>query len=460
MSRATRSAPLIVLSLAALVVPMVDAAAADGTAHVPLVVPMVDVAAAGRPAKPLDPSTGPELTETTRLADRRSVVIGDRAYAMSTADTLYPAAGWHIRGEMGGVWSQPIKLVDGVWFRVADKWLGDADGAQATSTTAGWGYTKTSFAPVDRITVRRTDFVPDGTRATLVGLTLTSPTARTVPLSMDAHSELMSSYPWGGTTPNAGTFNLQDTGAFDKGALLFRDTGTPPVANAAHHDWAALVAGRTRPKAHQLGANHRGPQDPAVVCPGDGPAPTRCDDGAFGKGTGGQLTWEVKLKANKATTLWFAVAGSDKGVKQARRELKSALANPAKALQKKINARLQVNENSKVKLPGDPLLERSIAWSKQNLADSVQEAHDLQLRPVEEGRVYPAPIGTLAKARWLGAGWPDYPWLFGTDGEYTAFASVAMGQFADIKAHLRALRDISEVTNLRAARSAARSSTK
>ena len=91
--------------------------------------------------------------------------------------------------------------------------------------------------------------------------------------------------------------------------------------------------------------------------------------------------------------------------------------------------------------------EQSIAWSKQNLADSVQEAHDLQLRPVKEGRVYPAPVGTLAKARWLGAGWPDYPWLFGTDGEYTAFASVAMGQFADIKAHLRALRDISEVTN-------------
>ena len=98
-------------------------------------------------------------------------------------------------------------------------------------------------------------------------------------------------------------------------------------------------------------------------------------------------------------------------------------------------------------LPGDPLLEQSIAWSKQNLADSVQEAHDLQLRPVEEGREYPAPVGTLAKARWLGAGWPDYPWLFGTDGEYTAFASVAMGQFADIKAHLRALRDVSEVVN-------------
>ena len=265
MLRATRSAPVVAVSLAAaLVVPMVDAAAVDKTANVPLVVAMVDHAAADKPAKPIGPSTAQELTETTRLADRRSVVIGDRAYAMSTADTLYPAAGWHIRGEMGGVWSQPIKLVDGVWFRLDDKWLGDAGGAQATKTTAGWGYTRTSFAPVDRITVQRTDFVPDGTRALLVGLTLTSRTARTVPLSMDAHSELMSSYPWGWTTPNAGTFNLQDTGAFAKGALLFRETGTPPVANASRHDWAAWS-----PAARaQVAQARRRPPRPAGPCGG------------------------------------------------------------------------------------------------------------------------------------------------------------------------------------------------
>ena len=85
--------------------------------------------ASGEPpgAAAAGPST-PELSETSRLADRRSLVVGDRAYAMSTADGLYPAAGWHIRGEMGGVWTPPIKLVDGVWLRLADQWLGDPDG--------------------------------------------------------------------------------------------------------------------------------------------------------------------------------------------------------------------------------------------------------------------------------------------------------------------------------------------
>jgi hypothetical protein len=413
-----------------------------------LIVPAVAAGATtpGAAGATIAPSS-PELTETSRLADRRSLVVGDRAYAMSTADTLYPAAGWHIRGEMGGVWTPPIKLVDGIWFRVTDKWLGDPDGAPATRTNVGYGYTRTSFAPVDKVTVKRTDFVPDGTRATLVGLTLTSPQPRTVPVALDAHSELMSAYPWGWTTPNAGTFNLQDTGSFDGKALLFRETGTPPVENASPHDWAALVAGDRTPRSHELGPDHRGPQDPAVVCPADGAAPPTCDDGAFGKGTGGQLRWQVRLVPNEPTTLWFAVAGSDKGVASARAELTKALLDPEAAFAQKVASRVALAGHTQVDLPGDPLLEQSIAWSKQNLADSVQEVHDLKLRPVEEGREYPPAEGTLASARWLGAGWPDYPWLFGTDGEYTAFASVAMGQFADIKSHLRALRDVSEVAN-------------
>ena len=73
--------------------------------------------------------------------------------------------------------------------------------------------------------------------------------------------------------------------------------------------------------------------------------------------------------------------------------------------------------------------------------------NDLRLRVVDAGRSYPPPAGTLESMRWLGAGWPDYTWLFGTDGEYTAYAAVAAGQFAPIKAHLRALRDVSEGIN-------------
>lgn len=81
---------------------------------------------------------GSELSATTRLADRRSLVVGDRAYAMGDESGLYPATGWHIRGEMGGFWTQPLKLLDGLWFGVDGSWLGKD--VQAASYTSGHGY--------------------------------------------------------------------------------------------------------------------------------------------------------------------------------------------------------------------------------------------------------------------------------------------------------------------------------
>src|SRR4029453_6016521 len=64
--------------------------------------------------------TSREVAETPRLADRRSLTNGDRMYVMGDESGLYPAAGWHIRGEMGGFWSPPVKVRGGVWFRFPD----------------------------------------------------------------------------------------------------------------------------------------------------------------------------------------------------------------------------------------------------------------------------------------------------------------------------------------------------
>jgi hypothetical protein len=86
---------------------------------------------------------------------------------------------------------------------------------------------------------------------------------------------------------------------------------------------------------------------------------------------------------------------------------------------------------------------------EQNLADSVQQADDLRVFASAQGRAYAAPAGTMQRARWLAAGWPDYPWMFATDGEYAAFAAVAAGLADAAKDHLRALRAVSEIVNRR-----------
>ena len=383
-------------------------------------------------------SSSPTLSESSQLSNRRFVVIGDRFYQVGAEDGTYPATGWHIRGEMGGFWSMPIKLLDGVWFAANGTWL------KATRFTAGQGYTTMNLTGPGGMTIRRVDVAPDGGRAGLVGLTFPAGSGA-VSLTVQAHSELLSAYPWGWTTPGQATFNLPDTGSFDGRSLVFRDQGTPPVANARPHDWAAMVGSTLTPTGHALGAGMRGPQGD-VIC-GD-PTPAVCDDGPYGKGTGGQLSYDVAL-GSRTRTVWFAVAGSDQGVAPAQAELTRALTDPAGALAAKVAARQALARQSRVSLPGDPLLQQSVEWSKQNLADSVQEARDLHVFVSNEGKQYPPPAGVLDKIRWIGAGWPDYPWLFATDGEYTAFAAVAAGQFGAIKNHLRALRDVSEIANNR-----------
>src|SRR5438270_12751960 len=214
-------------------------------------------------------SLSPTLSVSSQLAFRRYVAAGDRAYDLGSEDGRYPAMGFHTRGEMGGIWTPPIKLLDGIWFGINGQWIGPA-----TSFTSGFGYVQMALPTTgrNRLNITRTDFAPDGRRAVEFGLTLTASNSAPFELNVDAHSELMSAYPWGFTTPDQTQFNLPDTAAFNGHQLVFQENGTPPVANATPHDWAAVVgATGLTPASGTTGSAFRGPQDPPVICPARGP---------------------------------------------------------------------------------------------------------------------------------------------------------------------------------------------
>jgi hypothetical protein len=389
----------------------------------------------------------PQLSTSNRLQDRREIAAGQRSYAEGFTDGRFYANGWHTTGEMGGVWAPPLKLVDGVWFGIGNAWVG-----KATQFDSGWGYTRYVLPNTAGLRLERTDFAPDAHRAVLFGLRMTNPGARrTVTVEVDAHSELMGAYPWGfsGVVPNASD-NLPDHGHFDGRELVFTDNGSIGSGAPVHH-YAALVASNRKPEsgtAAAKGGNFRGPQPGHVCAADDGTSlPSACDDGPFGKGTGGELRYRVTIPAGGSTMLWIAVAGSDQGMRAAESELAGAVSDPQGELTQKIASRRALAQNTDVSLPGDPLLARAIEWGKQNLADLTQTASNLQIRWTNQGKQFPSALGTVAHARWFGAGFPDYPWIFATDGEYTAFAAVALGQFQTIEDHLRALRDISDILN-------------
>ena len=60
------------------------------------------------------------LKESTHINGKESylnspfVTSGRRTYMVGYQDGSFPEIGWHINGEMGGIWNHPIKLFDGV----------------------------------------------------------------------------------------------------------------------------------------------------------------------------------------------------------------------------------------------------------------------------------------------------------------------------------------------------------
>jgi hypothetical protein len=133
-----------------------------------------------------------------------------------------------------------------------------------------------------------------------------------------------------------------------------------------------------------------------VVCPASGPRapsqPERCDDTEYGKGAGGQLAYKVKLKAGEVKTVWFGVGGSTPGPAEARAELQKALDDPYAAILASVRSPERVSALSNVSLPGNPLLARSVTWSKQVLPASEQRVEDVQLRVVNAGRRSAGPL--------------------------------------------------------------------
>src|SRR3954451_9201894 len=180
---------------------------------------------------------GPARSATDNLAQKRYVVAGDRAYVIGMLDGSFPPIGTRIRGEMGGVWAPPIKLLTGYWFALNGEWL-----PAAARFTSGAGYVQMQLPARDAIAITRTEFVPDGLAALVVGLTLQNASARDqhVTLTLATRSQLLGAYPWNDTTPSADERNRKDTAAYDPaaGTLTFRTHDRP---------WCAVVGASVRP---------------------------------------------------------------------------------------------------------------------------------------------------------------------------------------------------------------------
>jgi hypothetical protein len=62
----------------------------------------------------------PHLYGKKENAHDLCVTAGDRLYSIGDQAGNYPAVGFHVPGEMGGIWQHPIKLLDGFRLTITD----------------------------------------------------------------------------------------------------------------------------------------------------------------------------------------------------------------------------------------------------------------------------------------------------------------------------------------------------
>ena len=227
-------------------------------------------------------------------------------------------------------------------------------------------------------------------------------------------------------TPSTGPISFDLT----LGALRFTQPAQPNYSRSA---WYALVSAAVDPQDRETGFQSLGAGFPPTTSKHNGAT--------------GTLKYQVTLKGKSSATVWFAIAGSNVDQAEASRALRLGLVAPDELLREKISGRQQFLSQAQIHVP-DEDIQAAFDWGKLNLADMRRTVRDVMVRDTMEGTVYPSPLTpTFPVLSGFGAGYPDYPWFFGTDGAYTTFSLAAVGQWKEAKNHLATLRQVSQLVN-------------
>ena len=113
------------------------------------------------------------------------VTAGDKLYMIGFQDGTFPDIGWHVKGEMGGIWHHPIKLMDGfeVSITIEDSTtrLDKADVFE--NYPFGNKHIYNTFS--DKVSVERLQFVPDGKNAVFVEFAISNKSNEKLKIELD-----------------------------------------------------------------------------------------------------------------------------------------------------------------------------------------------------------------------------------------------------------------------------------
>ncbi|RDB05039.1 alpha-L-rhamnosidase-related protein [Runella aurantiaca] len=335
------------------------------------------------------------ITGRPNYLDSPFNTAGDRLYMVGHQNGTFPDLGWHVKGEMGGIWHHPIKLMDGFEASVT---VDDATVALTKADTFvnypfGNKHIFNTFS--EKITVERLQFVADGKSAVYVEFLVKNKTNNKLNVTLDlkAISNLMPV--WLG----------ERTGMVDgKDAATFRSVDNFWVAKDALNPWYAVYGS-------SINGTPSSTSEVNLTKPNVSTSRT-------------QYTFEIA--PNGVFSFPLIIAGSSKSEAEAIQAFKEVRENAFALISKKKARFEQINQKSRITL-NDKELETAFRWVKYNTDWLIVDVAD--------------------QGRGVSAGLPDYPWWFGGDMVYTLKGLIATGQKSLTYSTIDLIQRISEKTN-------------
>ena len=329
--------------------------------------------------------------KSERLVDPY-ITPGDRAYVVGSQDGGFPDLGWHVPGEMGGVWMPPTKLFDGYWLRVNGQWLIGAE-----EFAAGRFLSRQRYAAHGNLQVTRTQFVPDGVPGVIVRYDISSSSLQTLDLRFLARSDLQLVWAQGRTASTV-----------EPDAARYLDDLDAWYVTGARTGVGGLVGARDlTPVGHEGGFDLWGPEE------------------TKGHGISVSLDYQLEVAPHEPVAIEFVLCGGSD--EQALRHVVGQLRGRQDELFESKCARYAaLQAASRLEAP-DASLTRAWDWLKWNNDWLVCEVPGV--------------------GRGLAAGIEDYMWWFGCDSAYSVLGCLALGQHDIAISTLDLIRERSEAVN-------------
>jgi hypothetical protein len=314
-----------------------------------------------------------ELRNTVNIKGQKEngnylyVTAGNMLYSIGNQYGGFPEIGFHVPGEMGGVWQHPIKLLDGFELLINNSALTECEQFTAYPFANQFEYEQSPG-----ISISRTDFVPDSLPVLVVEYVISNNTSNSqkVDISLDVNSDL--SPVWLGE--RSGMIDSRDV-------LLGIQENNIVAVKDSLNEWYVGISSET---------------DSLIIGSSD-------NSRLKGKGTNIRLNIQSHdLKANDKKVIRFYISGSMKNTTEVDQNLKIAKENIENLFAEKKERYIEIDRRAEITIP-DTLLMQAYQWGKYNT--------DWLIRDVP------------GMGQGLNAGLPDYPWFFSND-QSSAFSAL------------------------------------